>query len=280
MSMEFTKSRLSSLLRGLSSPFKVTMHALLFACLSIINFSSYAVQSNTVAATSAKGRAVIQRRKTVLVRSAEFAKEFPNRKTAVISYPVISGLNPTVLRRVRSLLALKNIFDYSLEEYRNDAWLTEFSYVVNHNADYLLDITFTHSGVAAYPDDQSKHYLIDLRDGSIVNAADAFQSDKLRSLTALVDSNLQQEIAQLRKDNAKDADPSDQGSINDAYENLKFEIKELDEFSVTKKGITFLYDAGFPHAIKALEPQGRYFFTYTQLKPYIKADGPLGKFIR
>ena len=44
---------------------------------------------------------------------------------------------------MRSLLDFKNIFDYSLKEYREDAWLAEFAYNVNHNSDYLLDITFT-----------------------------------------------------------------------------------------------------------------------------------------
>jgi hypothetical protein len=48
---------------------------------------------------------------------------------------------------------------------------------------------------------------------------------------------------------------------------------------VGRTGITFLYDAGFPHAIKAFEPQGKYFFTYAELKLYIKRDGPLGQFI-
>lgn len=31
--------------------------------------------------------------------------------------------------------------------------------------------------------------------------------------------------------------------------------------------------------IKALEPEGRYFFPYALLKPYIKAEGPLAQFI-
>ncbi len=57
-------------------------------------------------------------------------------------------------------------------------------------------------------------------------------------------------------------------------------VQNLDDFSVGRMGITFLYDAGFPHVFKAFEPQGRYFFNYAQLKPYLKDDGPLGQFIR
>lgn len=256
------------------------MQVLLFACLSLINFS-FATQSQTIRASAAPDRAIIQRRQIRLMRSASLARQFPDRKTALVSYPVISGLTPTAQRRVRSLLNFKNIFDYSLAEYQNDAWLSEFDYVVNHNRHHLLDLTFTQSGMAAYPDEQSKHFLIDLRTGGIITAEDAFQAGKLARLAALVDSRLQADIEQLKKDNAtsKDIDPSQRASIDDAYAVLKFGTQELNDFSVSQKGITFLYDAGFPHVIKALEPNGRYFFTYADLKPFIREDGPLAQFI-
>jgi hypothetical protein len=227
-------------------------------------------------------RALIQRRRTVIVRDASVTKHFPNRKTAVVTYPVISGLRPETLRKVRELLSFKNIFDYSMAEYRSDPWLSEFSYVVNHNANFLLDLTFTQSGQAAYPDEQSKHFLINLRTGKAVLAADAFQQDKLATLATAVDEKLQQEIAGLRKENASstDRDADEKTSVNDAYDILKFEQKNLDNFSVSKHGVTFLYDAGFPHVIKALEPKGQYFFPYAELRSFIKTTGPLGQFVR
>jgi hypothetical protein len=182
-----------------------------------------------------------------------------------------------VLRRVRSALDFKNIFDYSLQEYREDTWLSEFSYVVNYNNNYLLDITFTQSGVGAYPDEHTKHLLFNLRDGRVVKASDVFESAKLPELAAAVDRKLQQELEQIEKDNADGGEPPEDKAIRrEANEVLKFEVKNLDEFSVSARGITFLYDAGFPHAIKAFEPAGHYFFNYSQLKPFIKRDGPLG----
>lgn len=144
----------------------------------------------------------------------------------------------------------------------------------------MLDITFRQSGVGAYPDDHEKHFLIDLRRGQVVKAADVFESGKLSELTAMVDRALQAEIAQLAKENANstDSDADQKESIKGAYENLKFESEHLDDFMVGPKGITFLYDAGFPHVIQALEPEGRYFFTYAALKDFIKRDGLLGRF--
>jgi hypothetical protein len=247
------------------------------AAFSFTSFNGYAGQARTSKPNRDEDRVIIQRHRIVLVRNRELAKRFPDRKTAVVTYPVISGLSdPLVLRRVRSALDFKNIFDYSLQEYREDAWLTEFSYAVNYNSNYLLDITFTQSGMAAYPDEQSRHFLINLKDAHIVKAHDAFESNKLDSLAALADRELQREIKRIANENR---DPDGREAVDGAYDNLRFEVTNLDEFSVGPKGITFLYDAGFPHVIKALEPEGRYFFGYSILREYIKRDGPLGQFV-
>jgi hypothetical protein len=217
----------------------------------------------------------------VLVRPIALQKEFPSKRRAVVTYPVISGLTPAVLTKVRAQLDFKNIFDYSLKEYREDAWLSEFTYAVNHNADYLLDLTFTQEGSAAYPDTQSKHFLINLKNGNVLKAADVFNSAKLPELAAAVDRKLQDELKQIDQENAQAGEPpEDQAIRREANEVLKFEVENLDDFSVGERGITFLYDAGFPHVIQAFEPEGRYFFSYSELKPFIKRDGPLGRFIR
>lgn len=258
------------------------MQRLILLVLTILSLHSVAFsasQTNSTPAARANDHAIIQRRKIVLVRSAKLAS--PSKRRAVVTYPVITGLSPAVLRRVRSLLDFKNIFDYSLKEYREDTWLYEFTYTVNHNADHLLDITFKQDGSGAYPDSQSKHFLINLRDGSVIKAADAFKANRLAELAALVDRKLQDELKRIDKENEEPAEqPDEKASRREAYEALKFEVKDLEEFSVGRKGITFLYDAGFPHVIQALEPDGRYFFSYSELEGFIKPAGPLGQFVR
>ena len=76
------------------------------------------------------------------------------------------------------------------------------------------------------------------------------------------------------------SDPEDVRIASEAQEPLQYKIEDLDNFSVSSKGVTFLYDAGYPHAIQAFEPVGRYFFSFAELKGFIKPDGPLGQFIR
>jgi hypothetical protein len=49
---------------------------------------------------------------------------------------------------------------------------------------------------------------------------------------------------------------------------------QVEKFSVSNRGVTFLYDYGFPHVSLALQPEGRYFFSWAELKPFL---APYGK---
>ncbi len=234
-------------------------------------------------APSSEDRVVIEKRKVVIVRRGKLAREFPERKMATVTYPMVKGLSdPSVLRKVRSILRIKNVFDSSLAEYREDAWLTEFDYKVNYNKNFILDITFTQGGVGAYPDTQAKHFAINLKTGEIIKARDVFNPTSLTELAQTVDKKLQAEIKQIIEEAAHNNDltAEEKTNIPDLFKELKFQTSDLDEFSISDKGITFLYDAGFPHVAQALQPEGRYFFSYTELAPYIKRDGLLARFIR
>jgi hypothetical protein len=228
-----------------------------------------------------QSKATIIRKRIVIVRSGKFAKDFPDRKRATISYPFITGLTDrAVLGKVRSLLSVANVFETSLKEYRENNWLDEFDYVVNYNSNNILDVTFTQSGMAAYPDSQSRTISIDLRTGNVIRAKDVFVVAKLAELARLVDARLQKDIAQVILAAKADRQLTEASSIVEALEEVKFEVKDLDDFSINKDGVTFLYEVGFPHAHRAFEPGGHYLFSYSELKPFIKRDGPLGHLLK
>ena len=219
---------------------------------------------------------VIEKRRVVIVRKGQFVRDFPGRRRAIVLYPVVRGPQSSdVLQKVRAILNLKNVFDSSIEEYRQDTWLSELDYKINYNQNYILDITFTESGVGAYPDTHIKHFAINLRNGELIKASDAFKSPSLDSLTSLLDAKLQAEIKQIIKENP--AAKEDSASL---FGELKYKQADLDNFSISNRGITFLYDAGFPHVNQALAPNGQYFFPYSKLKEFINPDGPLGVFLR
>ena len=226
---------------------------------------------------------IVVRRRVVIIRSPELVKRFPGRKRAVVEYPVVSGLgDPTVLHKIRSILRVKNIFDYSLRDYRQDQWLDEFTYDVSYNANNIFDITFTQNGVAAYPDSQSRHFAIDLRTGAIIKASDVFRSSELKALATLVNLKMRAELRELIElaKTSPNLAAGEGESIAEALNDMTFEVNNLDDFSVSEKGVTFLYDAGFPHAIEAFAPEGRYLFAYSDLKPYLRSEGLLWQFVR
>lgn len=106
--------------------------------------------------------------------------------------------------------------------------------------------------------------------------------DKFGTLAALVDQKLQAELREISTEakQTSNLEATESQSIVEALEQMKFGPENLEDFEVGAKGITFLYDAGLPNVIKAFEPEGRYFFSYSELTPYLNRTGPLGQFVR
>jgi hypothetical protein len=249
--------------------------------LAVLLLLSSAIYSQPIAQVR-NDRVVVTARTIVIVRRGKIVKDFPEKKRATIKYPVVSGLGDArVLRRVQSVLQIRNVFDTSVAEYKQDNWLAEFGYEVNYNKNYVLDITFSQDGSGAYPDTQTRHFAINLKNGGVIKASDAFIGEKLPALANLVRAKFQTELKQILTDLAESkSDAEDIRVAKEAQEALEFKLSDIDDFSIGDKGVTFLYDAGYPHAIRAFEPEGRYFFSYAELKSFIKQDGPLGQFVK
>ncbi len=223
-------------------------------------------------------RVVISQRVIVLRRGAK-GRDY---KEAIIKIPEISGIGDAdILRKVRSIIDLKNIFGESLEEIRSDfkdsSWLSGITYKVNYNANSIVDITFFQSGVGAYPDTVTENRVINLKTGAGLTATDVFNATALGAIAQLVDGAMHAEVKRYIKKYGGDEFANDR-LIQEL--DKQFKVEDLDRFSVSGKGITFLYDFGFPHATRALEPSGRYFFRYETLRTHIKPDGPFGVFLK
>jgi hypothetical protein len=264
----------------LTRPSKIEMRFLLLLVFFLLVPTIYS-QSVSQITVARNDRVVIRPRTILIVRHGKLIKDFPGKQRATIKYPLISGLSDgRVLRRVQSILQVKNVFDTSVAEYRDGNWLEEFTYNLNYNKNYILDITFEQSGLGAYPDTQTKHFAINLKNGAVIRVSDAFLPRKRNALFELVKGKFQAELKQILVDLRESrSDPEEIRVAKEAQEALEFEPSDIDDFSVGDKGVTFLYDAGYPHVIQAFEPEGRYFFSYAELKPYIKRDGPLGQFV-
>jgi hypothetical protein len=213
--------------------------------------------------------------KTVRWQSGKKGNGFPQYRETIVRYPVVSGLaDPDVLKKVRSAISLKTIVGQSLTELRQDDsnWLTELDYIVNYNGHNIFDLTYIISGMGAYPTTSKKRVSIDLNTGKLLQAKDLFKADSNEAIAQTIEQMMQQEIrakiVELRKQ-APDLKP-------DMFAKYHFRAKDLNDFTIGKRGVTFHYNFDFIHAIKVAEPNGAYFITYEKLNRYIRPDGAIG----
>jgi hypothetical protein len=237
-------------------------------------FAQNRSQAVSTGSANRASRSVILTTETVRWNYAKKSAEVSDRET-IVHYPVVTGLkNTVVLKRVQTAIGLKNIVGQSLKELQEDErpWLTNFGYTVNYNQDNILDLTYTISGIGAYPTNDLRRLSIDLRTGRILQVKDLFRLDTSGALTETIEAMMQQEIqskiVELQKV-APDLKP-------DIFAKHHFRSKDLHDFTISKEGVTFNYAFGFPHAIKAAEPTGSYFLSYDKLSPYIRLDGAIG----
>ena len=83
--------------------------------------------------------------------------------------------------------------------------------------------------------------------------------------------------SRLDEQAVEDPDADDPGIL---FGSRRFSSKDLDGYEVSVKGVTFHYKYAFPHVAIVYEPAGEFFYTWAQLKPYIKAGGLLSRFKR
>lgn len=208
-------------------------------------------------------------------------KNVPDHKrTFVVIYPVVLGMkNYEAEENLLKTLDYWNNFDGTLAGNLGDEhWLTDLYYRVNYNRNSILDITLTMEGVGAYPDESTKNLVIDLNTGKQIRIKDVFAN--LDGLAAQIDRARQRDLENLIKEADREAEGDGAYYRELMKKEGRFTPSQLKEFSISDRGVTFLYDYDFVHAAKALEPPGRYFFSWSELKPFIRTDGLLGQFVR
>ena len=226
-------------------------------------------------------------KKTVYTRKG---KGVPKEKRSfVVTYPLFNGTMPLAAKKkLENTISYWRVFETTLQENLTEYdSLSELSYKVNYNKNGILDIALTQETMAAYPDQSTRNLIIDLKTGEAVKFSDVFKSDALDNLAEMVNSKLTVEknamIARIDKGEFNEggtADKEANDAVKEQLRGLEFTAGTFDEFSISDKGLTIIYDAGFPHVIQAAQPDGRYFFTWAELKPFIKPDGLLGRFVR
>jgi hypothetical protein len=225
--------------------------------------------------TSQSSTSVTIESKTVRWHSGKKSEGFPTYRETIVRYPIVISLqDPTVLKKVETALSLKSILGQSLAELRQDKspWLTDLAYTINYNQNSILDVTYTISGMGAYPSTSEKRVSIDLITGNVLQAKNLFKTDGNVALAQSIDKMMQQKIQAKIVEVRKDIPDLEVAMFSKHH----FKPKDLNDFTIGKKGVTFHYNFDFIHAIKAAEPSGAYFISYEKLSRYIRPDGAIG----
>lgn len=201
------------------------------------------------------------------------------KKTFEVTYPVISGVgDEKIKQRIKRTIDYWKAFETTLEENLDDYhWLTRLDFKVNYNRNGVLDIMLIMEGAGAYPDGFTKNLVVNIHTGNRIMIPDAFSD--VGALLLLVDKAQKKEIDEAVADLKKER-PDDAATLHEMVSRSEYAIKRLDEYSVSDKGVTFIFDYGFPHAIAALEPVGRYFFSWERIGEFLSRNGPLKVFAK
>lgn len=213
---------------------------------------------------------VITKKKTVYKRPKPIMQF---KKTFTINYPKVKAVTPALSKKIEMVISYEKVLDLNIKDELNDTqWLAEADYEVGYNKNGILSIALSMNGSGAYPSGTTKHVVVDLKTGSRQTATGVFTN--LTGLTDIVRKSQKTEVAQAIKEIKADKS-NDEPDPEDLFKETSFKAENLNEFSVSDKGVTFHYDYGFPHVIQALQPIGEFSLTWVQLKPYIKHGGLL-----
>jgi hypothetical protein len=201
----------------------------------------------------------------------------PYKKSFTVTYPRVRAATPSLSRKIESAIDPIKVLDIKLKDELSDTqWLEEAGYEVEYNKHGILVASLSANGTAAYPDGFDRPVVVDLKTGNQAKPVDVFTD--LAGLATKAKAKQQDEIkAAIVEIKKQDPETEDPASL---FTDADFQVKDLDRFTVSDTGVTFDYDYGFPHVIQALQPEGRFSFTWAELKPFIKTEGLLGQFVK
>jgi hypothetical protein len=197
------------------------------------------------------------------------------KRTFTIKRPIARASTPALSKKITAAVNPEKVLEINIKEEINEyQWLEEAGYKILYNQQGLLCMELWMTGTAAYPDSVTKTVVVDIAKGNRVAITDVFKD--LATLAPLVRSKQKAEVEKATKEmkSDPDADPEQ------LFSETNFKVEDFGQFAVDAKGVSFLYDYGFPHVLEALQPDGRYHFTWNELRPFIRTDGLLARFVR
>lgn len=149
--------------------------------------------------------------------------------------------------------------------------LVSADFTVDGNVRNVLSLTIQQEWLGAYIDFSKTYLNFNSNTGASVAITDILTEASLPVIASRLDEVLQQRIATLKTELAAEIASGEIEATQ--WDELHVTVADLSQFSTTNEGITFHYDAGFPHVIQALEPDGEFAVTIDQLDAAISSEG-------
>jgi hypothetical protein len=233
--------------------------------LLIILFSLSAVNTFTQSIT-------IVAKKTAYTRKS--VEGFENWRDVSVIYPKISNFDKNVAAKISEQISYWKNFEITLAEIKGESGITELSYKINYNKNFILDITLTQESQQAYPWTEKRFIVLDLQTGKRIKIDELFETKSLRTIAKMIRSAMKRELEKAG------FEPDVAFAFKSKVKLETVKLSDLEGFSVSDKGITFLFDYDFNFASLADEPAGKYFFGWNRLKPYLKQTGLFSRFTK
>lgn len=200
-----------------------------------------------------------------------------HKKTFKVTRPIVKAATPALSKKIAAAISFEKVSEINIkEELTEIQWLEEADFTEDYNKNGLLGVTLFVSGSGAYPSGYSRTVVIDTKTGNRVTPAMVFTDlDGLAAkVKALQKKEIDESIVEIKKEDPETEDPAQ------LFENADFTSENLASFRIDDRGVTFIYEYGFPHVIQALEPGGKYFLAWADIKDHVKPAGLFGKFVR
>lgn len=220
----------------------------------------------------------------IAITEYRFSVKGPNDAEGAYSFPRVSGpAQHPALAKLKAQLTVEKLTDQTEREIRETfagcgCGLTTVNYTVDYNRSGVLALSVGREWLGAYSSFSAGRLVLNTRTGERLSAGQLLRPAALPQLARQADRLLQGRIREARQA-AADSGGETQW-LDELVAGKTFTTAHLDNFTVTRDGITFYYPFAFPHAALALQPDEEFTFTFAQLKSYLNPDGPLGHEIK
>jgi len=225
----------------------------------------------------ASGQAV-----TVTSKTQVYTRKKPimaEKKTFTVRRPIVQAATPAISLKINAAIDPVNVLGIDIQEEMNDVqWLYEADFQEVYNDKGILTLMVWMEGSGAYVSGVTKYVVVDVRRGERVKPSDVFVD--IPGLAAAAKAKLKQRIEDGIKEIKNDPDWDDEEDPRHLFEDNDLTESDLANFSVDMAGVAFHYEFGFPHVIKALEPDGEFRFSWDEIRPFIKPGSLLAKPVR